>query len=917
MPRLRRVVLPAAASLLAIPALASATAMQAGEVHADLKSASGERVASLTGSVNAKGTGFGTIAPLSGARAHGLKRTEPVKLYAFSDGTIRVSGQRGTYITLSDRAQGALDGSGTINVADKRLRTVHVSATGAWDSSPFHPRKGMDVLVMGKTGGAIRAALGKRYHLVNYNGTVHSRDALIGNPERYKHIAGLLVGTGVSVSQLRTMDLARSMYNEGRFVATTAKPKAFDRFLYPLAHAHVGTQGVVLRREAPALGAMVHSYPQIRQPILTHSRLGKARAKSEDETFPLAQRKDAAKKGISHMVAALTRAEVIAPKAKGKKKTENQSSSSTDPATVTAGSDDAAYYTIPIDQYVTVALTLTSPVTGDTQNQTVGVTYNPIYTVSLAQSTSEVTQQAVSETNAVQFDALANTSDSLAAGTYNFTTGLVTPSGPNEWQTIVAEGGWGLAMAYHSVAMQCVTCKGTSGGTITPTFEAGSSAPTQQITQVSGGTSTGTSTSSSTSTNWSNSNSTTSSWNVSATVGMFGPIPTGSVTVGGGQSYTTSSSTGGGTSQGTGTSLNSSVNYTLSNWTTTPNQGATQAQYTTYSTTVTGASGSASAAAYSLPFPSTQTSNTGGFISTPSSYLGNGPAPACNTNNSSASANCSPPTLSPQPYGSGENINGFTQGSTSYFTLDSSGNQLGTGSITPWVADNFYLYDSGIQQQCYTSTIYGGCSQFPAGGYAEVQILGQSTVSVAETDVAYSASSGTTTSTGTGQAGGITTYYNSQGQVVNTSSGAAYQTVGLDLCAPPVLTPALWNAGCQDDPDFTGPPTVYAQGPAITTSSTSNPMQTNASTGQAEVASPAPALSCSPGSWSGSPSYTYQWQQWNATFSDWQNISGATSSAYTPSSSLSANTYFMCAVTATNSLGSATTYSSSVEVIVG
>ena len=118
MPRLRRLVLPAAASLLAIPALASATAVQAGEVHADLKSASGERVASLTGSVNAKGTGFGTIAPLSGAGAHGLKRTEPVKLYAFKDGTIRVSGQRGTYITLSDRTQGTLDGSGTINVAD-------------------------------------------------------------------------------------------------------------------------------------------------------------------------------------------------------------------------------------------------------------------------------------------------------------------------------------------------------------------------------------------------------------------------------------------------------------------------------------------------------------------------------------------------------------------------------------------------------------------------------------------------------------------------------------------------------------------------------------------------------------------------------------------------------------------------------
>ena len=901
----------ATASLLMIPALASATAVQAGEVHADLKSASGERVASLTGSVNAKGTGFGTIAPLSGAGAHGLKRVEPVKLYAFKDGTIRVSGQRGTYITLSDRTHDTLDGSGTINVADRKLRTVRVSAAGSWESSPFHPKKGMDILVIGKTGGAIRAALGKRYHLVNYNDTVHSRDALIANPERYKHVAGMLVGKGVSASQLRTMDLARSMYNEGRFVATTAKPKVFDRFLYHLTHAHVGNQGVILRREAPALGAMVHSYPQIRQPILTHSRLGKARAKSEAETFPLAERKNAAKKGIAHMTAALAKSEVIAPKVKGKKKTEMTTSSSTDPATVTAGTTDAAYYTVPIDQYVTVAITLYSPVTGLENKQTVGVTYNPIYTVSLAQSTSEVTQQAVSETNAVQFDALANTSDSLANGTYNFTTGIVTPSESSE----NTEGGWGLAMAYHSVVMQCVSCVGTSGGTITPTFESGASAPTQQVTQVSGGSSTGTSTSSSASSSWSASNSTTSSWDVSATVGMFGPIPTGSVTTSGGQSYTTSSSTGGGTSQGTGTSVNSSINYTLSNWTTTPNQGATQAQYTTYSTTLTGASGTASAAAYSLPFPSTLTSNTGGFISTPSTYLGDGPGPTCSTLVSSGSDSCSPTTMSPQPYGSGENVNGFTQGSTSYFTLDSSGNQLGTGSVTPWVADNFYLFDSGFfVPPCGEST----CTAYPFGGYAEVQILGQSTVKVASNVQQRSiAATDTATATGTGQAGGITTYYSSTGGVVNSSASASYATIGLDLCAPPVLTPALWNAGCQNDPDFSGPPAVYAQGPTISTSSTTNPLQTNASTGQSEVAAPAPALSCSSGSWSGSPSYTYQWQQWNATFGDWQNISGATSSTYTPSPSLSASTYFLCAVTSTNSIGSATTESPSVEVIVG
>jgi hypothetical protein len=979
---------------------ASLPAARQGEVHADLVSASGARIASLTGNIGPKGTGWGRLAPLSGAAAYGFKRPEEVKLYAKHNGTVFVSGQRGTYVTITDRTQGGAVGDGIINVADKKLRTVGVNASGSWTRQPFSPSRGQIMLVIGNTKSAIRTALGRRYQLVAYRADTYSRAQLIANPSRYAKIAGLLIGPDVTAKQLNSLDLARSLHNEGRLVATAGNPKVLDRHMFSVAHMHLGKRGVILRREAVPLGRMVHSYPQIREPIITHSKVGGTKRLSEAASFPKARRTAATNAAIASLNSALAGAEQVSRAAKPKNGQTQMggSGSTTDPAQVTAGSNDAAYYTVPVNQYISATVTapsivdnpfgITPPqtqtafagdpepttqpmpsgyasgacflgsavydgtqlyawlcaptptpptysgctVTGSSGNfwsaiglaslvsnandvpstvswscttqpaplsvtQTTGITYNPIYTVSLAQSTSTITQQAISETNAAQFNALATSGTAMGAGSFNNTSTLVSAgSAPASGG---AETAFGLSMAYHSINLGCSSCKGTAGGSITPAFEQGSSAPTQQITQVSGGSSSGTSTNTSTDTNWENSNSTTTSWNVSATVGMFGPVPTGSITASGGQSYTSSSSTGGGSSSGTGTSVQSSTNYSLSNWTTSPVQGSTQAQYTTYSTTVTGAEGAQSSAAYSLPFPATQTGNAAGFITPPAGYAGPGPAPTC-----TPGTGCAPPQLSPQPLGSGMNMTGFAQGSTSTFTLDSKGNQLSTGSAAPMVNDTFYLFDQGNSNGA------------PVGAYVELQVLGQSTVSVSE-PLAGAAPTVSTTTSGANGASGITTYYNAQGQVMNGGSGAAYQTTGLDLCAPPVLTPALWNAGCQNDPNFSGAPAVYSQGPVITTASTSNPIETNNTTGQAEVASPAPALSCSTGSWSGSPTYAYQWQQWNATFGTWQNIAGATSSTYQPPSSLAASTYVLCAVTATNGLGSATTESPSVQVIVG
>ena len=194
MPRIGHAVLVMSAALLAIPAIpamaAALPAARQGEVHADLLSTSGARIASLTGNVGPTGTGWGRIAPLSGAAAFGFKRPEEVKLYAKPNGTVFVSGQRGTSLTITDRSQGGAVGDGIINVADKRLRTIGVNASGSWTRRPFHPVKGQTMLVIGNTKGSIRTALGKRYTLVAYRADRYSRAALIANPAATRRSRG-------------------------------------------------------------------------------------------------------------------------------------------------------------------------------------------------------------------------------------------------------------------------------------------------------------------------------------------------------------------------------------------------------------------------------------------------------------------------------------------------------------------------------------------------------------------------------------------------------------------------------------------------------------------------------------------------------------------------------------------------------
>jgi hypothetical protein len=505
----------------------------------------------------------------------------------------------------------------------------------------------------------------------------------------------------------------------------------------------------------------------------------------------------------------------------------------------------------------------------------------------------------------------------LGAGNYGTTNHLVTPVNPSTsggragWR----EAAWGLAMQHHQIVMACPSCtdSGAPGTPATVVMNQQKSSPTQTVSQVSVNASTGVSSSTTNSTSWDQSNTHGSSWNVSGSVGFFGPVPTINVGGGYGQSDSSTTSNGGSSSSSSGSNLSTSVGATESNWTTTPVQGTNSAQYTTYSTAVSGASGASASAASGIPYPSGSpfTSNTGGFIQPEPGYGGPGPGPTC-----AAGPDCGAAQLTPQPWGGGENIVGFQQGSVSFFNINTPSTQLAVGSVNPQVMDTFYLYDQAdscaqyeaVSASQLATCLSNGTGATPVGQYIELQVLGASTVKIAQS-AGRSGATDETTAGGAGIGNGITTYYDASGNVARSgASNSVWKTTGLDLCAPPVLTPALWNAGCDNDPNFSGPPAVYSGAPpTVTTASTSNPIQTN-DKGQPFVNAPAPALVCSSGKWSGNPKYTYQWQVWNAAFGVWKDIQGATSTTFTPPATPPAGSpktgpVYTCNVTATNGIG--------------
>ena len=366
--RLLPVVLTAAVGTVAAGPALGATSPDRfmGELHADITNAKGTRIAAISGNVGKSGLGWGDVVPLNAARSVGMSRPQRVRMYAMNNTTVLAVGQNGTRLRFTDRGHGEMaEGYGTLRTSPKRR--VAVNANGFWDQKPFVPKRGQRMLVVGGVKGALRTALDKRYDLVKYSDGKYSRTALMQNPRLYRTVGGIIIGSGVSATRLAKLDLARSLHNDGRLVATTLRNGMLDRHMFVVSHAHTGEGGVILRRESPRLGYQVHSYPQIREPILTNSRVGAAKALSEAATYTPAVRKRALDAALTSVGRALAKAEKLAPlpkpPKKGKKKKETQSSTgstTSDPATVTAGSDDAAFYTVPVNQYISATITAPS-----------------------------------------------------------------------------------------------------------------------------------------------------------------------------------------------------------------------------------------------------------------------------------------------------------------------------------------------------------------------------------------------------------------------------------------------------------------------------------------------------------------------------------------------------------------------------
>ena len=987
----------AAVLMCALSPALGASAVKGAELDVDLTNASGTPVLSLVGSVsNATGRGYATSAPLHGAGAMHMMRGENFVLRRRADGTINAYGGLGSRLTIhvTPSARYA-EATGTIARRTRGRSAFAVTGAGVSASSPYRPAKGDYIVVVGKTSGAMRAALSRRYRLRTYNATSYSRGALLRNPALYRRVAGVLIGPDVSAKTMIGMDLPRALYNSGRFVAASGNPRALDRVMNTVAYAHLGRRATIIRHATPALGASVHQHNQIRVPTFARV-LGGAAKRQQGATMGKGTQRAFAKASALALSHQLARAEALTDAAakRSSKARQMQSSSSTQPPTVSANVDGLAYYTVGIEQMITAQISVPGALgflqcgmnpaidkstlgyeayvfqwgTGcanTTQTQTVQIDLNPIYTVSLMQSDDQVSNQTVTETNYVQVSSTTDESGALASGTYNTETQSVQPDeslGPighcasskcttssevngDAAQGMVHEAGLVLAQAIHQIYPTCSSsgCTSTTNptrpGSVEIQYNAGASSPAQRVTQVNGSTSS--------STSWDDSTNATTGWNVGGNIGAFGSTPTAGVSGGYSSSTTTSTSHGG--------SVSSSVSYTLANWTTSPYQstpttnGSPLVQYSTYSSMIPGAAGTSAPAATAVAYPTLGTGNNAGMVSTPTQFGGqNGPGPICQPSSPAPTASAmgnswmSPSTIatwgydsskscafdasltplgtwqSPFGYGSQMNVNGYNGGSVTSFNVWGTGgsggaNGLAVGSISPNVVDNLQLVD---QASMCKETGNGGCNwQGAAAEWTQLQIQNQQDVQVA-TNSGVGTTQNATDGTGIGT--GITTYYNSEGQVDSQASSGGYQTTGLDLCAPPVLTQQLWDDGCMNDPSLNSEnPPANSLGTMPVLSGTYNGTAVTTSPGQSTTpqmtfVSPGSPISCSQGAWSGSPTgYTYKWQQWNPTFSSWQTIGGATSANFiTPGAP---GAVIMCTVTATNQWGQAAANSYSVE----
>ena len=953
---------------LAAPAFASAAT---AAFDLDLRTSAGTRVASVAGSVNARGTGFADVVPLSGSTIVGMRRGETAVATREADGAILIRGGLGTRIRVRvDQAAGTATASGTLALDLRAARVVAVTGTGVSTDRPYTPRKGDTVVAIGYPSGPIRIALARRYRIVRYSAATWSRTALLAHPQRIARVAGVLVGPTVTEARLRHLDLVRALYNAGRWTATSSTPLAFDRHMYIVAHAHVGRAGVILRHPGGLPGQMSRTYLQIREPRVARVRIGSARVGRD--RVPRSVITSAVRRSLDRLTEQIAARETPTgePQGAGRRSVVGpavrqaqcpQSASPSNPATVCQSGSQPAYYQVPISMSFQVVLSAPNALSaygikwscaqnqsgnayfpgtcpGKTNTQTIDIQYQPIYMVSLPMPDSTTTgNQFVTETNSITVDGVTNidgqpagvcpaapwtsaSADHLAQGYYNPVANTVCPT---VWSTpefftsgegcrfgcyepaldsAPQQSALLLAMSNHTVVMQCVGYPGASstGGCTTTGSPSGSvsieednanSFPIQAVQNVTSSYSTGS--------DWQTSVTTSKGWDVGANLGFFGGEPMGGLSGGYNSSTATTNSVGG--------NIQSSISYDESNWITNPDPGtplpnAGLWSYTSVSLNIPNAGGDAASAASGVNYPESISATSSGYVPTPAVFGGSGPGPNC-TKYPSACQNAAPIA----GWGSAENVTDFSQGSTATFGVSAGSKLFAVGTASPSVVDNLYFAD---QWNIPGGQPYSSLAGYGPGlvAFSQLQIRNQSDVYGAGLEQSSSATQLTPQSaSGAGNVGGTTTYYSAQGQVSLGPQAGGYETIGLDLCAPPVLTAEMWTSGCDSDPMLTGagapPATVAGANPAILVNGQAPTLNNGAPT----VFLPTPAFTCDAGTWSGDPTFSYAWEVWLPTGGQSSGVWGPVTSkngtvsqngqAFTPT----VPGAYTCVVTATNS----------------
>ena len=1036
-------------------ALATTPVAVDGDITALAGPAEGRTLASIAGSVGASGRGTAMLAPSGYASRAGYARGEEALLIRRRDGSILVLGGLGTKLTLAVSGR-SFSATGFVATKIRARRTIPVEAQGLVLNRRARPARGQSVLVFGSPKGPIFDALRKRYRLVKFDTSRHSRAALLANPDAYGRVAGIVTDSSLRASDTDTVSELRALFNSGRWVAASPRAATLSKVMYPVVYAHFrGTQGALVRSADTGNGTRARKHLVVLEPRVHWVRTKYAQQVLKRGTPPPNAMKSVRASATPGLARSVARGELLGVRAT-KKSSKNELQQSTGVSTgagtgscngtTTSGTAPApAVYEICVNvlnSVVTSVPTLLNPwgfsgTSGSclpnlgpdswcstpssycntsgggwtqgsgwncgsdygtlfwgvnmgacsscgwmvlldpgypqTITQTSTVQFERVYSVSLAATGTGGFQQWVTETDGSVVGAVASAGSSqvqavtgstmpqvapkmnyptayyCGIGSGNSCAGATTstltsqqpwtntwswePTGNSGWGPPVnpQEAGFALGAALHLASFSYQPQAGQSASPTVTSSTIGTTPQSSDVTQNESGSQSG---SSSYYTNTTNTAGWSISGNVDASCEAVDCEATGeaSASISGGYSNVTTTSSGSSSTS----SYSTSGTQTVTNWATSPYLGPAACSVPTASSGATTTQGPCSAwllnSVWALEnwtnyVPTLQFSGDPSLGSTyPVTCTGYGTT--C-FNNGSVTAQTG--------WGAGQNVNGLGMGSVATYQLAGSSSTSAAGgfvgTLTPNDEDTMYLVNQASPGPASTSITMNGQPGpviSPAGNQQAAVVavkLANMGASSAMTCFGSCAQGGSST---TGPPPTLQSAFTVTGLLAPAGNQLAMSD--LDLCAPPVVTAALWQKGCDSDPAYNSiPPQTWAPIPLCTNSSCAaggTPLNPATAPPSGSTTSYPPydltignSVVCGPGSWSGeAPVYTYEWLKWTTSSGQnaWEPVTSGVSTGspntFTPPQG-SAGGIYLCQVTAKANGMSTAVFSPSFTVI--